>query len=242
VAAGRAIALVALVVAGCALETDATPMTSARGVVVLPMTGNAEARGRAFSERVALALARTPGVRVMPGTSAPRREHSRAELREVASLLNVGSVLYGTLTVTGHRVHASLRLLGAGNDSLLWTAELDADTSGARGIENRAVEATVRAIRMASGLGDTRATPDTASTPAFRAAAERAEYSRQLAAKGDLGEAVREARRAHELDPLSVDIHRNYVTVLTRAGRAREAREQTARLGRTTRYIGGSQP
>jgi DNA-binding SARP family transcriptional activator len=71
----------------------------------------------------------------------------------------------------------------------------------------------------------------------FRGAGDRARASAALERDGRIDEALREVRRAHELDPLARDIHEQYIRVLERAGRRSEAGMQQRQLRRITQYL-----
>jgi len=59
-------------------------------------------------------------------------------------------------------------------------------------------------------------------------------YSLMLSELKRTDEAVREARRAHELEPLAGDVHRNYAHMLARDGRDMESSHELADLRRLT--------
>lgn len=204
-------------------------------MLVLPLTGDLEPLGRRISAQVESLLTNVPGIHVTPGRALPRRPHTLSDLRNVGTLINVGTVLYGDVTQSGRTVHVTLRLGGLPNDSALWAGDFTRDTSDVGSLAREIADSVTRTMHAAAGLIEL--TP-TDSSNGFRSAHDRAAYSRRLERDGKIEEALREARRAHELDPLARDIHENYIAMLERAGRRSEAGMQTRQLRRITQYLG----
>lgn len=211
----------------------AAPVT--RTLLVLPLTGDLEPIGRRLAARVESLLTNVPGIRVTPGRNLPRRPHTLSDLRNVGTLINVGTVLYGDVTQAGRSMQVTLRLGELPGDSALWAGEFTRDTADVASLAREIADSVTRTIHAAAGM--IVLTP-TDSADRFRSAHDRAEYSRALERQGKVEEALREARRAHELDPLARDIHENYITMLERAGRHSEAGMQTRQLRRITQYLG----
>ena len=203
--------------------------------MVLPITGDAEAIGRRITAQVESTLAHVPGVRVTPGERLPRRPHTLSDLRNIGTLINVGTVLYGDLTLTGRSMRVTLRLGELPDDSALWAGDFTRDTSDAAQVAREIADSVARTLHAAAGMVEL-AQVDSADR--FRSAHDRAEYSRRLEGEGKRDEALREARRAHELDPLARDIHENYIHMLERAGRRSEAGMQARQLRRINQYLG----
>ena len=211
----------------------AAPVT--RTVLVLPLTGDLEPIGRRITTQVESLLTNVPGVRVAPGRALPRRPHTLSDLRNVGALINVGTVLYGDVTQAGATMSVAVRLGELPGDSALWAGDFTRDTSAADALAREIADSVTRTLHMAAGMIEL-APVDTSDH--FRSAHQRAEYSRALEREGCTEEALREARRAHEIDPLARDIHENYIRMLERAGRSAEAGMQTRQLRRITQYLG----
>ena len=209
--------------------------TVTRSLMVLPLTGDAEPIGRRISIQVESLLTRVPGVRVTPGRAFPRRPHTLSDLRNIGTLINVGTVLYGDVSASGPTMRVTLRLGELPDDTALWAGEFARDTGAADALAREIADSVARTLHRVSGLISI-APPD--SGDQFRSAAARAEYSRTLERAGKTEEALREARRAHELDPLARDIHENFIHMLERAGRSSEAGMQARQLRRIKEYLG----
>jgi TolB-like protein len=210
--------------------------TVTRSLMVLPLTGDAEQIGRRISVQVESLLNGVPGVRVTPGRTLPRRPHTLSDLRNIGTLVNVGTVLYGDVTASGRTMRVTLRLGELPDDTALWAGDFTRDTSLADALAREIADSVARTLHRAAGLIEL-AIADTSRQ--FRSAGDRAELSRRLEREGKVEEALREARRAHELHPLDRDIHVNLIQMLRRAGRDAEATRDSALLERMTRYLGG---
>lgn len=212
-----------------------SPAPVTRSVMVLPLTGDAEGIGRRISTQVESLLTAVPGIRVTPGQRLPRRPHTLSDLRTVGTLINVGTVLYGDVTLTGPSMRVTVRLGELPDDSAMWAGDFSRDTADATVLAREIADSVARTLHSAAGM-IALAAQDTVGSQ--RSARERVEQSRALEREGKIDEALREARRAHELDPLARDIHEHYITMLERAGRRSEAGMQTRQLRRITQYLG----
>lgn len=136
--------------------------TVVRSLVVLPLEatsaeGIADFLPHGIADELATALASVPGVRVAaaPAALIPR-PRTDDELRELASLLNVGTVVQGTLGRAGKELRVMLRLISVGDDTALWSSEFTRDTADLRGLEN------VMAVSVATVLHAQLGVPETA--------------------------------------------------------------------------------
>ena len=216
-------------------RTPRVAPTATRSLLVLPLTGDAEWAGRRISAQVESLLTRVPGVRVTPGRSLPRRPHTLSDLRNIGTLTNVGTVLYGDVATSGKALRVTVRLGELPRDSALWAGDFTRDSADINTLAREIADSVARTLHSVAGFVDV-APSDTGER--FRTAHARAEYSRALEREGKKDEALREARRAHELDPLARDLHENYIRMLERAGRNAEAGMQTRQLRRITQYLG----
>lgn len=210
----------------------AAPVT--RTMIVLPLIGDGEMLGRRITAQVESLLAQVPGVRVIPGQRLPRRPHTLSDLRNVGALINVGTVLYGELALTGPSMRVTLRLGELPDDSALWAGDFTRDTADASRLARAIADSVARTLHAMAGLV---ALSPNDGTDGFRTATERARVSAEFEREGKIVEALREARRAHELDPLARDIHQHYIGMLERAGRRSEAGMQQRQLRRITQYL-----
>ena len=137
-----------------------------RAVAVLALDNiGSDPRNEYFSDGLAdeltTALARVSGLRVASRTSAFSFKGKRADAREIARALNVGSLLEGSVRrdAGGTRMHVTARLTSAGDGLTLWsgTYERRADDvfavqdSIADGVARALLPKNARAPRPASG-------------------------------------------------------------------------------------------
>jgi TolB-like protein len=212
---------------------SAAPVT--RGVLILPLTGDAERIGRRITTQVESLLTEVPGIRVTPGGRLPRRPHTLTDLRNVGTLINVGTVLYGDVSLSGRSMRVTVRLGELPEDSAMWAGDFTRDTTDALALAREIADSVARTLHSAAGMIALSAR-DTLGR--LGSARDRADHARALEREGKVDEALREARRAHELDPLAGDIHEQYIRLLERAGRRSEAGMQARQLRRITQYLG----
>jgi len=232
-------------------EDEADPAALVRSLAIVPSGPDSASHAAAgvVAERVGRAL-RSAGLRVLT-TDAPTAI-PRSRLRQ---LLNVGATLYVAAAADGSpRLDAVLR--DADDSTLLARSYgVTADASQAEdaiATDVAAAMSRVAMLRMPSRIhvadvasvqphlarADAlwRARDAQAAEAAFHEAIRidpqdatvRHRYAQMLAEIGRTGESLREARRAHELDPLSVELHLAYARLLERAGRAVEAAHELA--------------
>jgi TolB-like protein len=207
-----------------------------RSVMVLPFVDEAGPVGSRLAFQVESLLAWMPATRVVPAATAPRRPHTLSDLREIATLVGASTILHGEVDTLGTKLHVRLRLGVMPDDFSMWSADVVIDSSEvpelARSIAD-SVGSTLHGVRtnrlakVHEGLWK------------HRSSDGRVARSLELEKSGDIVEALREARRAHELHPLDRDIHVNLIQMLRRAGRDAEATRDSALLERMTRYLGG---
>ena len=211
------------------------PAPVTRSVLVLPLTGDGERIAREITSQVESVLVLVPGVRVVPGARLPRRPHTLSDLRTIGTLINVGTILYGDLTLEDKTMRVTVRLGELPRDSALWAGDFTRDMSEATQLAREIADSVARTLHNAAGM--IALAPADSGEP-FRTAQERLETSRRLDRDGKLDEALREVRRAHELDPLATDIHAQYVEMLERTGRRSEAQMEARQLRRIKEYLG----
>ena len=132
---------------------DAGP-TEAKTVLVLPMEVRGQVRdadfaGRAFSEALAVNLAQTRGVNVMPVPAAGEAEAARTSDRTQAALrAGAGRLVLGALTREGDSLRASVSLIDTRAKRVLWGEQRTA--SGG----DLSILASALALSLASRLGE----------------------------------------------------------------------------------------
>lgn len=165
--------------------------TAVRSLVVLPLQGDEEFLSYGVADELATALASVPGVRIAPappGFALDRRTPD--DLRELATLLNVGAVLHGTLRRSGPKLHVTMQLTSIGDDSTLWNMSVTRDTSDLADVENDVAESVAQALRAQLGLPRVSVVAVKTRDRIAHALAMRAAYLRGLGTKTALDSAV----------------------------------------------------
>ncbi len=98
------------------------------------------------AEEIINALTTVPGLRVMPAASAFRFTSGAADLREVGARLDVGTVLEGSVRVSGDRIRVISRLISTADGSQLWSQRFERPLGEIFDIQDEIATATVNAI------------------------------------------------------------------------------------------------
>jgi len=104
-----------------------------RTILVAPMTVSGQATGgeflgRAFAETIAVNLAQSKGVSVLPvPQQSPTTGYDRDSLIKSAQSAGAGRLLTGTLTRDGSAVHATISLIDSARNRLVWGSQGDAE-------------------------------------------------------------------------------------------------------------------
>jgi serine/threonine-protein kinase len=165
--------------------------TAVRSLVVLPLQGDEEFLSYGVAGELATALASVPGLRIAPappGFALARR--SPDDLRELATVLNVGAVLHGTLRRAGPKLQLTMQLTSVGDDSAFWSAAVTRDTSDLADLENELAESVARVLRAQLGLPQTPVVAVTTRDRFAHALVMRAAYLRGLDTKASVDSAV----------------------------------------------------
>jgi TolB-like protein len=104
-----------------------------------------------ITEAVTSELARLGTMSVVSHTSAMQFKGEKRSIREIASALNAGFVLEGSIDDEGSGVLVVVRLVDATRDRKIWVSDFRGDRADVRGIAMRiAVEASTAALRAAT--------------------------------------------------------------------------------------------
>ena len=98
------------------------------------------------AEEIINALTTVPGLRVMPAASAFRFTSGVADLREVGARLDVGTVLEGSVRVSGDRIRVISRLISTADGSQLWSQRFERPLGEIFDVQDEIATATVNAI------------------------------------------------------------------------------------------------
>jgi len=128
-------------------------------VAVLPfvnMSGNAENEyfSDGLTETLLHMLAQVDGLRVAARTSAFAFKGKNADVREIASTLDVSTILEGSVQRVGDRVRVTAQLIDARNGSHLWSQNFDRTLDDIFVIQDEIANSVAQALQV-SLLGDT---------------------------------------------------------------------------------------
>jgi len=107
-------------------------------------------------------LARQTSMRVISRSSVMRYKNTRLAARDVARELGVDSVLEGSVTRLGDRVHLTAQLIDAASDTNLWAQSYDRSFDDALALPSE----LSRAVAHEAGLGASPVSPPRAVNPA----------------------------------------------------------------------------
>jgi TolB-like protein/Flp pilus assembly protein TadD len=174
-----------------------------RSVAVLPLRSlDNKAEGDLFSDGLTddlvLHLSAIPNLRVISSTSSFALRGTTKTLREVGALLDVESVVEGSIRMDGGRIQAMVRLVRAANDTVVWSGAFDREQRDVAGLQKELASRIVVALRP-------RLRNVTMSGPAMDPEAQQL-FLRGMAANRkytvpDLTQSVRYFEQAAEKDP-----------------------------------------
>jgi serine/threonine-protein kinase len=171
------------------------PVTVVRSLVVLPLApidGQRSASlGFGISDELATALASVPGLRIVPvPPSLSFRPRTSGELRELATLLNAGSVLHGTVQRVNAAVHVTLQLRSIADDSIVWSMERALDTTELHELVNELEVRVANTFTALFGLPGPSVLAVTTSDPVAHSLALQASYLRHRADRAATDSAI----------------------------------------------------
>jgi serine/threonine-protein kinase len=122
-----------------------------RSIVVLPFADLSADHSLGYfcdglAEEIIHALARISGLRVVPRASAFRVEAQTTNAQEIGSVLNVKTVLQGSVRAAGAQVRVTARLMDAVTGVQLWSEQFTRDTSDILGVQEDIAAAACREL------------------------------------------------------------------------------------------------
>lgn len=102
-----------------------------------------------ITEELTSALAKVPGLRVAARTSAFQFKGQEVDVRELASALNVATVLEGSVQRSGNRLRITAQLIDTETGYHLWTERYDRQAGDIFAIEDEISSAITEALRIA---------------------------------------------------------------------------------------------
>lgn len=99
-----------------------------------------------MTEEIITALSAIPGLRVIAATSALRFTSGVTDLREVGTLLNVGTVLEGSVRVSADRMRVIARMVSTADESQLWAQRFECPVRAVFAVQDEIAAAAVAAM------------------------------------------------------------------------------------------------
>lgn len=176
----------------------------ARSVAVLPFVDMSERHDQEYfadglSEELIDHLSRSPELRVIARNSSFYFKGRQATVNEIATTLNVGYLLEGSVRRSGKTVRIAAQLVRATDGTNVWAATYDHPFSEIFGLQTN-IASQVAAALDATLVGTSDRAHGTKSLEAYSEVLEGQFYATRRN-KGDLSRAVQAYSRAVELDP-----------------------------------------
>ena len=129
------------------------PAAATPSVAVLPfidLAGDKEKEyfGDGLADEIITALARVPGLRVTARTSSFAFRGKDQDIRKIASSLNAGAILEGSVRRSGSRIRVTAQLINAADGYHLWSQAYDREMAEIFGIQEDVSRAIVEALRI----------------------------------------------------------------------------------------------
>jgi TolB-like protein/predicted Zn-dependent protease len=101
-----------------------------------------------LTEELITALSQVPGLRVAPRSSSFQFKGREPDVREVGRMLDVGTVLEGSVRRSGNRLRVSAQLVSVKQNSQLWAESYDRDLADVFAVQEDIARAIVAALRV----------------------------------------------------------------------------------------------
>jgi len=150
-----------------------------KSIAVLPFNDLSPAKDHAYfgegiAEELLGALAKVDGLRVAARRSSFWFKDKEAELGEIASKLNVGHVLEGSVRRDGNRVRVTAELIDAGDGFTIWSETYEREMHGIFALQDEITRSIVDTLKLKLAISPSR---PSRSTDAYDAYLEGLVYS-----------------------------------------------------------------
>ncbi len=168
-----------------AAKPESANMLAANSIAVLPFsqllqesdtTGLANSPEltlltNSLAEEISSQLGRTPGLTVASASSGQILSRQQLSLLDIASRLQVASLLTGTISLQGQQLQIRVQLLDGSNSQTLWTNQLQRQLTDVFALESEIARSVVNALQASlpegSSLLDLSANASTQSADAY---------------------------------------------------------------------------
>jgi serine/threonine-protein kinase len=155
-----------------ALQQSSTPTAAAApSIVVLPFANisrnpDDEYFSDGLAEEIINALAQIPGLKVIARTSAFAFKGQHTDIRKIAEVLGVTTVLEGSVRRSGTRIRITAQLITAADGTHLWSQRYDREMADVFDVQDEIAHAIASALQVKLDLRSAGHTP---SLPAYDA-------------------------------------------------------------------------
>jgi TolB-like protein len=173
-----------------------------KSIAVLPFNDLSQAKDHAYfgegiAEELLGALAKVDGLRVAARRSSFWFKDKEAELGEIASKLNVGHVLEGSVRRDGNRVRITAELIDACDGFTIWSETYEREMHGIFALQDEITRSIVDTLKLKLAISPSR---PSRSTDAYDAYLEGLVYSDKNT-EPELRKSLEFFQRALERDP-----------------------------------------
>src|SRR6266436_4476341 len=146
--------------------------SSDKSIAVLPFNDLSPAKDHAYfgegiAEELLGALAKVDGLRVAARRSSFWFKDKEAELGEIASKLNVGHVLEGSVRRDGNRVRITAELIDAGDGFTIWSETYEREMHGIFALQDEITRSIVDTLKLKLAISPSRPSRSTAAYDAY---------------------------------------------------------------------------
>jgi len=143
-----------------------------KSIAVLPFNDLSPAKDHAYfgegiAEELLGALAKVDGLRVAARRSSFWFKDKEAELGEIASKLNVGHVLEGSVRRDGNRVRVTAELIDAGDGFTIWSETYEREMHGIFALQDEITRSIVDTLKLKLAISTSRPSRSTAAYDAY---------------------------------------------------------------------------
>jgi serine/threonine-protein kinase len=111
-----------------------------------------------LSEEIINALVKVPGLKVIARTSAFAFKGQNTDIRKIAEVLGVTSVLEGSVRRAGNRIRVTAQLITAADGSHLWSERYDRQMEDIFEVQDEIARALAEQLKVTLGMGVKQAT------------------------------------------------------------------------------------
>ena len=146
--------------------------SSEKSIAVLPFNDLSPSKDHAYfgegiAEELQGALAKVDGLRVAARRSSFWFKDRQAELGEIASKLNVGHVLEGSVRRDGNRVRITAELINAGDGFTIWTETYEREMHGIFALQDEITRSIVDTLKLKLAISPLRPARSTDAYDAY---------------------------------------------------------------------------